>query len=529
METERAAAFDADTTAGPVRVVHRSAWVVAAFLVLGRAISLLLNLGAEVAPDSVSYRVGGSAFRAVSFTGHWPRGWPITLPYALMPTDLARSVFQSFVATLMYLFLVVIVFRWLPRAVALPLSVGYVVISLTPQVLEWDKLILSESLATTLGLGVFACVLWFALRRTVASALCTSALLYLWVVARPSNSLALPAAVALSLVVLAASLRARVRRVAAGVLAASLVLASAGAYSYNSKAASQFSPDLRAITATYQWLAANPLANKLLVAIRQTEVPKCAVPAAPLDWGSQAKLWQELRSSCSGGAAWLAAHYPWWYARYLIRHPADCWTVVGEGFRRAVAGKAAYSSVTLSILPPTLAHMFFAPDNFGLQTPFVPMLGWLAAAAIGYGTVEAIFFMRRRARPRASAGAFGAGARAGGVAAPAALLRGAGAATFIAFAALMGGAVAQPGYQDNFRICFAAQVVCLVSTMTVVALSTYLLAGPTMGRDKVNSAAALAAKQSASNNAPNPRAALLQGNARSSGPRRPSWSGRRNS
>jgi hypothetical protein len=87
------------------------------------------------------------------------------------------------------------------RAVRLAAFAGTLLLSLSPEVIQWDGLLLSESLSLSLGAAVLGCCIWFARSLGLVALAVAAALSFLWAFTRDANAFlvvaaALPCAIA---------------------------------------------------------------------------------------------------------------------------------------------------------------------------------------------------------------------------------------------------------------------------------------------------------------------------------------------
>jgi hypothetical protein len=193
---------------------------------------VLLRIGAVIDaapvasyPDSHEYLATAhqSVFSSDFYAG--PRSPAVPLLYKLLLTNHLREIGQVALSIVAWLGLAVAVRRAVrhPR-VQLSAYVAVLLFSLTPWIVQWDPVLLSESLSLTFTAGLIA--LWLELirapsRRKVAAFL---AIALLWATARDSNAYVLLFALVVPAVWLR---RSRDRRLPAAVLVGLLVIAVA--------------------------------------------------------------------------------------------------------------------------------------------------------------------------------------------------------------------------------------------------------------------------------------------------------------
>ena len=133
-------------------------------------------------PDSVEYET-------FSLFGHADRWWPVTAVYALVRSDGARLFVQVLVGSLAWLWLgsgLSRDSRW-PRAVLIATAV----LSLSPQIIRYDRAILSESLGISFAVLAVAATLHRLHRRTRTSSVVWYVCIALCAYTRPTHLLVL--------------------------------------------------------------------------------------------------------------------------------------------------------------------------------------------------------------------------------------------------------------------------------------------------------------------------------------------------
>lgn len=186
-----------------------------------------LRVYAVAGVDPMRYSDTGS-YLSFDLLGDAPRLWTVPLLYTLLPNDDLRVIGQLVIAIGCWATLAAVVAglpenRWVARAGA----AGVLAIGLTRTVTQWDLVLLSESVATSLSVLVVAALLLVAQRRTRATLVLLGVALTFWAFTRHINLIVLFTVLPVALVVVVWRMD-RVRGVAlAGVL---LVLGAWGAF-----------------------------------------------------------------------------------------------------------------------------------------------------------------------------------------------------------------------------------------------------------------------------------------------------------
>lgn len=359
---------------------------------LMRAVQLAMLGNPVVTADTPMYRRPHQAwldFSASSFTGHSLRPWPITVLYALAPTDTSRVVVQILIATCCWSFCIWQFARLMPHRVA-SLGLGLTVAGLAGAagVSGFDAALLSESVTVSLIALFVGGLLSVGSGRGRLPTMTTT------FVAASLLGLLRPVLIPLVLVaVLVTGLALWAYRGRTGpVLLPALVLAMLGvgtvayAWSYNVQVDRTWGewmgvPGLNGRTLTQYYLAAytTPYGPKLIDAMVAAGAPACIrqrLSPAPDD--AAVDRVQVDRLGCPEGQAWLSAQYLSTLARQLARHPSAARTYFGEALDDAsvVSVQNAVGEHSLpSLVPGPVERLFFTRrQGSGLD----PLLMWSA-------------------------------------------------------------------------------------------------------------------------------------------------------
>jgi hypothetical protein len=165
--------------------------VLAGLVYLGLRLAAFLPSSTRTFPDSGTYlHVASQPLLSAEFLAGW-RGWTVPLLYKLLPdSDAARSAGQLAISLACWLALAAVVARCVQhpafRIVAFSLVLLF---SLSVWITQWDRVILSESVAISLAAAVLAA--WLAVARTPTSGWAMAAVLAttsLWTFARDSDA-----------------------------------------------------------------------------------------------------------------------------------------------------------------------------------------------------------------------------------------------------------------------------------------------------------------------------------------------------
>lgn len=360
--------------------------------ILMRAVQLAMLGNPVVTADTPMYRRPHQAwldFGTSSLAGHSLRPWPVTVLYALAPTDFWRMIAQFLIATCCWSFCIWQFARLLsPRMPSFGLGLAVAGLAGASGVSGFDAALLSESLTVSLvALFVGGLLSAGSGRGRLPTMTVTFLAASLLGVLRP---VLIPLVV---VAVLSAGLALPARRGRTGsALVPALVLATLGvgtiayAWSYNVQVDRTWGdwmgvPGLNGRTLTQYYLAAytTPSGPKLIDAMVAAGAPACIrqrrVPAAddaPIDRVRVDRL------GCPEGQAWLSERYLPTLARHLARHPTAAATYFGDALDDAsvvsVQNAVGEQSVP-SLVPRPVERLFFTHRaGSGLD----PLLMWTA-------------------------------------------------------------------------------------------------------------------------------------------------------
>ncbi|MGH9088571.1 MAG: hypothetical protein ACRDYZ_10775 [Acidimicrobiales bacterium] len=133
--------------------------------------------------DSATYLVP-------SFTGSSGRLWFVPVLYWLAGSDGARVVLQTVVGTCCWLALAAVLARMLTARALRRAGVGIVLlVGLSPEVVQWNRAILSESLAISVSVALLAASIWLLARRSWCALAVWLTLVLAWAFSRQVQAL----------------------------------------------------------------------------------------------------------------------------------------------------------------------------------------------------------------------------------------------------------------------------------------------------------------------------------------------------
>lgn len=361
-----------------------------------RIVQLAMLGNPVVTADTPMYRRPGQPwldFGLSSLAGHSLRPWPITVLYAVAPSDTGRVIAQFLIATCCWSFCIWQFGRLTPHRVA-SLALGLAVAGLAGAsgVSGFDAALLSESLTVSLvALFVGGLLSVGSGRGRLPTMTVTFVAASLLGVLRP---VLIPL---VGVAVLATSL-AGIRRggrtgaaLVPGLILAMLGVGSIGyAWNYNTEVDRTWGewmsvPGLNGRTLTQYYLAAYSTTSGpgIVAAMVAGGAPRCLgqdPPLAPDDVAIDHVAVDRL--ICPQGQTWLSERYISTLGRHLARHPTAAFSYFDDALddASAVSVQNAVGEQSLpSLVPPPLERIFFAPrGGSGLD----PLVMWSVIAGV---------------------------------------------------------------------------------------------------------------------------------------------------
>lgn len=376
------------------------------FYLLTRTAQLVM-LGRPVVPaDASMYRSPGQSwldFDNTSFVGHSLRQWPVTVVYALAPTDTWRILAQFVIATGCWAFCIWQFGRLTSnRPAAVVASFTVAVLAGTTGISGFDPVLLSESLTLSLialyvGTLLSLCSGRGRLATLVVAFLSASILGILRPVLIP-----LIAVVAL----LAYLLRTRDSRRPARPMATFAVISvltlgtSAYAWTYNVELDRTWGdwlsvPGLNGRTLTQYYVAAYGTKSgpELIEAMVDAGGPDCLRPDPAATGGDRSRdYFRQDRLTCPEGQAWLSDHFVSSLVSHLARHPGAALTYFRDALddQSVVSVQRAVDEVAIpSFVPGPVDRLFFSRRP-GL---FDPLVLW---SLVAVGAIAVRHTLKRR-------------------------------------------------------------------------------------------------------------------------------------
>ena len=340
-------------------------------LILLIAVSYLVqfafNPAGAIQGDSHQYgAVQPRDWSLLSLTGESLRNWPTVLLYLTFASDAAKVFFQfliSFAAAVFMLLQINFEFRGKTKAVVSLLFAAFVT---TPQVLNWNSVLLSESLLISITIFVFLFTRKFVLSDGRESYLKLLIASYLWCILKTTN-LFIMGLIVISLVLIFGVRAVRLNLGKGKILQIFIALTLVGMVllTFLNQPNQEFNRGInyRTYAAIAVLTDVNPRAAVLHAELSKIPEMSCLQIGDPKSYEFYAA---KLGGECSLSKQWMSENFYNWYATFLLMKPQEAVQLSLVGF---IAGNTPVSLYAphLSILPKSLQDIFFGERNFALR------------------------------------------------------------------------------------------------------------------------------------------------------------------
>lgn len=314
--------------------------------------------------DSWAYNFGSNSdFSNISFTGHSLRRWPIVLINTILQKENLQILAQSTISIIAWSVLISTLGKLFKVSVISLVLVT--ALSISPQVLSWNSIQLSESYAISSGVLLLSFLLWYQKDQSVLLFTLVCVTLFFFLNTKPSNYLT-------CLILVPPLMMAKVTRTILGNLAVNkkrifiigVVLSYSGILAFN-----QSMSDLQTDGHGESYSAAqavavisnvNPLANVIEGELLKAETLGCLTNFSN---SSPVEVTNSLKHECHGDEEWLSKGFQKWYLQFLFNHPVYVLKTIGTGL---TAGNSPFSlyGASISILPNPMTALFFGERNY---------------------------------------------------------------------------------------------------------------------------------------------------------------------
>ena len=394
-----------------LRDVPRIYFGFTAAYVLIRFVAISGSPVAGAFPDSESFRqaVGALTYRFVSLTGRALRPWVVPVFYAAFRSDALRADAQVVVSIVSWLVLAAVVAIALRdnrvRAIAF---VVVLALSCTTPVLNWDRVILSESLSISAGVLALAAWLRFVRRPTPWNTAAVILATTIWSFTR----WALFPVVAVAAVLVAVTAVRRHERLLRAAVAIALIVVAAWGYGANARGDKEYKAFRAVGLSQFSTNFGYQLRYNILNDQRELSwfighgMPRPGRGLTPYvrsspsddDYGGVPAFLDAYRAD-TALASWVEAKGRAVYARYVVTHLDRFASRFVRELPYTIApprNQIVYASGTRGVLPNSVESLLFSTQSNDIPVPAgLGDVGLLLAACVAI-----VFFPKRRAVDR---------------------------------------------------------------------------------------------------------------------------------
>jgi hypothetical protein len=370
------------------------------FIAFAYLVQFAFNPAGAIQGDSAQYgAVQPRDWDLLSFTGQSLRNWPPVLLYLIFASDVAKVFLQfliSFSAAIIVLVQISSQFKGKTRLLLFVLLSSLIT---TPQIINWNSVLLSESILLSVTILFIASLRTFALTGGELAFWPLLMTTYLWCILKTTNVVVLMFIV-ISLLLLTGVRMRRFQFHKSNLLRTCGTIAIVGILIVTliNQPNQEFNRGIsyRAYAAIAVLTDVNPRAAVIHSELAKVSELKCLEIGNPKSYEFYAS---KLGGECQESKLWISENFYKWYAQYLLSHPQEAVQLAAAGF---IAGNTPVSlyAPNLSILPTPLQDLFFGERNFALRNlgfqPYgeyeteeydrsgmevaVPILAWLGIA-----------------------------------------------------------------------------------------------------------------------------------------------------
>lgn len=332
------------------RRIPGSTYLPILFILITRLVSWIAFPQPRLSPDSVSYSTAGWLdFSLVSFLGHASRGWPAPLFFSLFPTDSIRILAQLLLSACAYGFLIHSTTYVLHgRKARWFFSIAVVLVSTSPQVLQWDTTILGTSLMITSLVFLAGAMVRIVVstRFDTRFVFLAVGILFFLLFQKISNLILVLPIIGFLIFLKFKSLRNAFKIY----LVVALILITPLAFLSSNNQEKHWKGSYSGTTLLWQLGDQSPTASKFVEFLSmKTDAPKCIFDTAPfkdLNQGIHNALYV-----CPGGEMYVRNHLKTDFARFILNNPKSALKLVALGVGATVTGSSGNYGNAVTIFP----------------------------------------------------------------------------------------------------------------------------------------------------------------------------------
>ncbi len=365
-------------------------------------------------PDSKSYLSSGFLnFSQVSIFGNSTRPWPVTLIYSLLGDPTGIYLFQSTLSTLSWSVLLITCLKYYHRSKYFGAAqIGVVVLALTPQINQWDSVILATSFTISTIVLAISLLIRVHLART-GQLSDRFLLLFLTLLLGCLKISNFPLVFFLLVFLLITRKKIVSRKVQSlQVVLAIFVVMFIFIVGHNNNR--NWSGSYSGTTLMWQLGQQSPVSSNFAEYLEsKTDAPKCLILDAPFkDPGSS---FNEKTQSCKGFIPYLRNSISSDFLKFLISDPNALIRLFSIGAGAILSGAGSQYGNSASLIPKPISEMYFGSTNptfldLGIsdQSTAASLLEstrsvWIFAPSISIVTLLVLFSLLSQLRRREKA------------------------------------------------------------------------------------------------------------------------------
>jgi hypothetical protein len=345
--------------------------LVLAILVLLISISYLVqfafNPAGAIQGDSHQYgAVQPRDWSLLSFSGDSLRNWPTVLLYLVFASDAAKVFFQFLISFTVSVFILIQINSEFKGKTKILMSILFSAFITTPQVLNWNSVLLSESLLISMTLFVFLTLRSYVLSGGIKGYWNLLIATYLWCILKTTNLLIM-GLIVLSIMFIFGfrTVRSAMNKRKIPHFVSAIIVIGLVSLTFLNQPNQEFNRDInyRTYAAIAVLTDVNPRAAVLHAELSRVPEMACLEIGDPKSYEFYAA---KLGEECQQSKLWMSENFYKWYAEFLIKRPQEAVQLAMVGF---IAGNTPVSLYAphLSILPKPLQDVFFGERNFALR------------------------------------------------------------------------------------------------------------------------------------------------------------------
>ena len=301
-------------------------------------------------PDSSSYRNGIFLnFELVSFLGNSGRPWPVTLFYALLPSDSIRILAQLVLSACVWSYLILTVSHInFPRANKILVGLLLSLIGSSPLVTQWDTTILAASLLVSTSVLITALLIRMFFTETfkIVHIFALLILVMLLFMQKLSNA---PIVVFTLIVILIYTFKLSRKNIKFVVVLSSIFIFSLGTI-VGVNINNSWEKSYSGTTLLWQLGGQSPSAIDFRHYLeKQSAVPECIYSDAPFEDLNISIA--RISNSCAGAVSYLKEGFQRDFIGFIVSTPKSAIKLISIGIGASLASASSHYGRSVSLFP----------------------------------------------------------------------------------------------------------------------------------------------------------------------------------